>query len=481
MAIDNYGLSKTGFKRKRLPEILDNMHSRFCDKSGLELANGSNSVLGMTLGIIGYEIADLWTAANDTYNAMYPNTSLGVSLTNSAGLAGIVPISAEHSTLIATCYGDDGTSIPKDSQISSSGNSDITYSCTDRNMYIDRHRASYIELVIANDVIPNAVYIVEIDNISKSYTANSGDTKTNILSGLLSQLSFTDKTVTIINDVLIISMIDQSKTMVVDTSNVEIQSVGSPFNFKCDAYGAINPSIGSVNNILTAYIGWNSVVNKVSTVVGRNAESDIEIRQNWNKSLYQRASAMIEAIRAAILKNVTGVETCLVFENTKDETDESGRPPHSIEVIVIGGNPDDIVSEIWTHKAGGIDTFGKQSAIAIDSMNMPHTIYFNRPEEVKVWLKVTLNTYADEMWVSTNRTNTVNSILETASELISGQDVVLQRLLGGIYKATNGVGVITITATTGDTPGEYSDNTITITDRQVAVFDTSRIEVVESV
>ena len=165
----------------------------------------------MTLGIIGYEIADLWTAANDTYNAMYPNTSLGVSLTNSAGLAGIVPISAEHSTLIATCYGDDGTSIPKDSQISSSGNSDITYSCTDRNMYIDRHRASYIELVIANDVIPNAVYIVEIDNISKSYTANSGDTKTNILSGLLSQLSFTDKTVTIINDVLIISMITNQK------------------------------------------------------------------------------------------------------------------------------------------------------------------------------------------------------------------------------------------------------------------------------
>lgn len=84
-----YGLSREGFRRKRLPEIISSMNSRLADRLGVEIQTGSNSLFGQLVGVFAYEIADLWEMAQDSYNAMYPNTASGVSLSNAAGLAGI--------------------------------------------------------------------------------------------------------------------------------------------------------------------------------------------------------------------------------------------------------------------------------------------------------------------------------------------------------------------------------------------------------
>ena len=104
-----YGLTRDGFKRKRLPEILDSLNKRVADKLGMEIQTGSNSIFGQLHGVYAYELSDLWELAQNVYNAMYPNTAEGVSLSNAAALAGITLIDAERSSLVATCYGDNGT------------------------------------------------------------------------------------------------------------------------------------------------------------------------------------------------------------------------------------------------------------------------------------------------------------------------------------------------------------------------------------
>ena len=71
--------------------------------------------------------------------------------------------------------------------------------------------------------------------------------------------------------------------------------------------------------------------------------------------------------------------------------------------------------------------------------------------------------------------------MNTANKLQLGQDVVLQRFVGDIYKNTNGVGSITIEATTGDTASRYSANNISIGVRQIADISEARIEVIEHV
>lgn len=47
---------------------------------------------------------------------------------------------------------------------------------------------------------------------------------------------------------------------------------------------------------------------------------------------------MIESIVGELLNNVENVETASGYENDTDTVDERGLPPHSIEIIVEGGD-----------------------------------------------------------------------------------------------------------------------------------------------
>lgn len=473
-----YGLSKDGFKRKRLPEILNNMFDRFEDKSGLKVNRNSDNVLGMLFGIVGYEIADVWTGLQDVYNAMYPSTAKGVSLTQSAQLAGITPITAEQTIVYLTCFGTDGTSIERGSIVSSNTDSNITYSNLN-DAFITRQKANYIELLIPTAPVTGSRFSLSINSNTVSYTAKSSDTKSSILINLYSQFDSSELKFSLSNDVLVIETAVKTKTMSVNFTGITYQKLGTPILFECNIAGAITPIIGDLTGIVTAVSGWDSVTNEVEATVGRDNESDIDLRNRWNASVYQSGSANTDAIQAAILTNVTGVTACRAFENRTDTVDEAGRPPHSIEAIVEGGDETDIAKVIWVSKGGGIDTFGSVSVSIQDSQGTPQTIYFNRPQSVAVYLKITLEKLSEEEWSSDNRRNTLNAVLSRAQQLSLGQDVVLQRFIGDIYKTTTGIGVITIEASTNGS--SYSSKNITIGPREVASFDTSRIEVIEHV
>ena len=136
-----YGLTRDGFRRKRLPEILSDINRRVSDRLGVEIETGSNSLFGQLHGVFAYEIADLWEQAENTYNAMYPNTATGVSLSNAAGLAGISAISGTQSRLLATCYGTNGTVIPYGAQISSSNENGSYWECIATNAAISKEKA----------------------------------------------------------------------------------------------------------------------------------------------------------------------------------------------------------------------------------------------------------------------------------------------------------------------------------------------------
>ncbi|WP_196595254.1 baseplate J/gp47 family protein [Pectinatus frisingensis] len=469
----NYGVTSTGYVRKRLAEILEDMTSRFEDKLGVTVDRTSTSAIYQMFGVIAYELADAHTAMQDTYNAMYPQSASGVSLTNAAALVAIKPIAAEQTTLICTCTGDDGTEITSGSQVQDTNSRTYTNAS---DGYIQKSAASAITLTLSS-VTVGTTYSITIDGTAKSYTAVSGDTASTVLTNIQSQFSFTDRTFTLTNSNLTISMTTRSSTMSVSASNLTISSVSSPITFTCDTYGDIDPGTGDITTIITAVTGWDSVLNEVDATTGRDDETDTELRQRWSQSVYKKASAMIEAIQANVYENVDGVTACAVYENTSDETDSDGRPPHSIEVVVEGGTDSEIASEIFTHKSAGIDTYGSVLESVQDTQGISHNISFNRPTTVKVWLKAVITKNSEDTWAD-DTLNTIKELLLTAGEdYLVGEDVILQRFLGNIYSNTTGVGYIALTAATGDTAGTYSSDNITITPRQVATFEASRIEV----
>ena len=314
MPTTNYGLSAKGFKRKRLPEIIQSLNNRVSDILGVQIETGANSIFGQLHGVYAYEIANLWELAENTYNAMYPNTAQGISLSNSAGLAGIRQITAEKSTLYATCFGTEGTTIPYGAQISSLENPAMIFSCNDTQAVISKGAASTVQCSISSAVVEGATYFITMDGTQKSYTALSGDNKTAVLTAISSQFSFDDRTLSIANDVLTIAMNDAKETFAISTSaNITVSNIGSPVEFVSNVAGEVNPAIGTLTNIVTAYTGWSSVTNQSAAVVGRNNEQDISLRQRWSASVFDRASAMVEAIQAAIYTNVTGVTSATVF------------------------------------------------------------------------------------------------------------------------------------------------------------------------
>lgn len=471
----DYGLTEKGFKAKRLADVIAGVNSRIADQLGVQISTEANSVFGQLIGVLSFEVADLWEQAELVYNAMYPHTASGLSLDNAAALAGITPIAAEKTTVICTCYGTQGTQIPYGAQISSATNSNILFNCVDANAYIDANRASDVGVTIAS-VSAGTAYGVNIDGALYSYTATADDNVASVLTQISALFAFDNITATVNNDVLQITSNDQSETFDISLNNTSFSYIGSPVKFEAATAGAITPAIGDLSQIVTVYAGWDSVSNNVAANTGRLAESDTALRQRWNGSLYARSVAMVDSIAAALL-TINGVTVARVYENNSDETDAEGRPPHSIEAVVNGGDADEIGAVIWEKKAAGIDTFGSQNVSVTDSQGFIHTINFNRPIPVYVWLNVEITEYPEEALPPDATTVITEALTEYGETLTVGNDVILQRFIGAIYQAVNGVGYVTIEAATGVPAGAYSSDNISIDDRHTAEFDASRIMV----
>ena len=476
MAETKYGLSREGFRRKRLPDILQSLHARISDKLGVPIETGANSLLGQIHGVYAYEIADLWENAEDVYNAMYPHTASGVSLSHAAALAGIAQITAEKSALAATCCGKDGTRIPYGAQISSSASADLLFSCREMEAHISSNRASYAEIEVATPPAAGTVYAVTIDGTQSAYTARAQASKAVVLTALVEQLQEDGREVRMENEVLFLRLKNEQLTVSMALDNLRFRCVGSPVRFVCDKDGPVDPPLGTVTNIITSVAGWSSVSNNASAIVGRADETDTELRQRWSSSVHQRSSAMTESIKAALYR-VTGVTAVRVYENTSDAVDSAGRPPHSVEVVAVGGDAADVATTVWQSKAGGIDTFGAIKQKVYDSDGFPHVINFNRPIPVKVWFKASIGENPDEELPNAALFEIGEALLKKGQQQEIGQDVILQRYFAEIFRATKGVGYIELSAATGDSPGAYAKTNIIIDDRHVAMFDLSRIEV----
>jgi uncharacterized phage protein gp47/JayE len=404
---------------------------------------------------------------------MYPSTAQGTSLSNAAGLAGLQLIEAESTTLIATCFGSELTEIPYNAQIT---DGTYTYSCLDVYQQITASRCCEVGFKINGSVTDGTTYSITIDGETYSYTATSTDDASSVFIALAAQSTFTDRAFNVTNDALLVTMNDQSQTMnAINTANTLITVIGSPFTFRCDTAGAITPALGSVNQIVTSYAGWDSVENNVPAATGRDAETDISLRERWAKSIYHRASGMTEAITAA-LYDVDGVSFARTFENNTDTTDADGRPPHSIEAVVQGGAVQDILDTIWRVHAGGITTYGSISGTVYDSQNVSHTVSFNRPTIVPIYLQINV-TENPEKELSAAAVSLIKSaVVNVFAGLTVGQDVILQSLYGAIYTATSGaVGYMQIQGSTDDST--FTTNNITIDSRSLATIDAANIDV----
>lgn len=189
-------------------------------------------------------------------------------------------------------------------------------------------------------------------------------------------------------------------------NNVTLDSNGDgEGTFVCMVKGAVECPANSLNQIVTAIIGWESINNSSAGVVGKDGESDNQARQKLTVTQYkgegQRAN-----IENAILQ-VENVDGCLVLENdTNSSVTKEGitiTAPHSIYACVDGGNDIAVAKAFLKAKSGGsafgADSNNTSTANLVSVQTEGTTVTFARPTQVPMKVKVTLKSgqATDEM------------------------------------------------------------------------------------
>lgn len=150
--------------------------------------------------------------------------------------------------------------------------------------------------------------------------------------------------------------------------------------------------------IYKAIPGWDSINNPSDGVLGQNTESRQAFEARRAASVAQNSVGSVPSVLGAVL-NVPGVIDAYVTENdTAAPVTKLGytMAANSLYVAVVGGDPDDVATAIWSKKAPGCAYNGNTSVTVYDTnsgYNPPYpsyTVKFETPAPLQILFAVTL-------------------------------------------------------------------------------------------
>jgi uncharacterized phage protein gp47/JayE len=247
------------------------------------------------------------------------------------------------------------------------------------------------------------------------------------------------------------------------TVDVEVQ---------CTTDGAVAAAAGTLTTILTPVYGWLTVTNASAATEGSATESDEELRARRSQSTATPSQSVIDGIYGAILE-VSGVTNAVLYENDSEAVDANGLPAHSMNLVVSGGTAAAIGKVLWLKRSAGSTQVGAQSVVIDDSQGNPHTMKFDRPAAVEIY--VVINGTALSGYPSDGAAQIQAAIVAWAADNLSIGDDVIQSEL---YTPVNSVTGSSITSIfIGIAAAPNSTANVAIAFNAIAEFDASRITV----
>ena len=116
--MSEYGVSATGFKRKRLDLILEELNAEVKSIFGENFNVSPESPDGQINGVLSESDANLWELAEHCYNAFSPSKASGNTLSDLVQLNNIAREPAIASVVLLTLSGSTGTVVPVSSIVS---------------------------------------------------------------------------------------------------------------------------------------------------------------------------------------------------------------------------------------------------------------------------------------------------------------------------------------------------------------------------
>lgn len=464
----SYGVTEEGFVLKRLPDIMTALEASLRAALG-DMNFNADSVMGQIDGVFSKASADVWEAIQATYNAGYPSTATGISLDHAVELTGVHRLDATATEVLLWLTGNDGTTVPQGSQVRVTETGAVFELV--ENVVISKTTA--LRAVIAFNTTTTNTYEVRVNQDAATVVYTTG----NLFALLAAAINALDHPVTAtVVDSTIVLTADDSETVfnVFTNSLMAIASVVTPATAESTVTGPVLALAETVDELLTPVSGWSAATNPDDGILGRNVETDVELRQRRRESLRIIGAASVEAIRSRMRQEIESVQSVVIFEN-RQPTTVDGRPSHSFEAVVQGGDDADIANMLWQLKPAGIQTYGNTTVVITDSQGDDQAIQFSRPVEVPVIVVATVQIDLAR-FPAIGASMVRDAIVAFGNTLAVGEDVSVQRFYCDIF-ALPGVLAISMTVQREGEPGTLDEYSLEIGEVEIAIFENANVTV----
>lgn len=164
-------------------------------------------------------------------------------------------------------------------------------------------------------------------------------------------------------------------------------------NFQSVDFGPIPAIPGGLDTIVTPILGWETITNPGSALLGSETQSDVSTRRTRRNTLALQGVSLPEAITSSVYI-VEGVKSLSFRENITSLTqtiDGVVMIPHSIYVCVDGGTDQDVANALLANKSLGAGWNGDLSVDVLEpASGQIYTVKFSRPNEIPILIRVTV-------------------------------------------------------------------------------------------
>jgi uncharacterized phage protein gp47/JayE len=421
-----------------------------------DVSDGSSA--GQLGAIVAAVAGELWEVAEETISGIDPDKATGAQQDAVNALTGTVRRPATRSLVFLTVMGAPTTVVNAGFQAKTASTGAVTFTTLTTETIATLPAWTAAGTYNLRDRVTNANRVYYC--IQAGVAAGSGGPTT-------TAQDITDGTV-------------HWRYLGEGTGNVDILA-------QATVTGPLAAVSGDVTVIVTPVGGVTNpggVVNVFDATVGTDIESDEDYRVRREEELAGSGGGTAAAI-AALIRKIPGVIAVHVFENKTDLTDGNGLPPHSVEALVEGGADQDIINLLGEEVVSGIATYSGGNTVTgtfVDSEGFSETVVFSRPTLVNIYVDVTLKYDNTNSGVNYAGDAAVKSAIAAAGELYT---VDLDVFATKVAAAVLGVGGVLDVPRSGSlggvlistSPSPTADTTISIDNRSLASFDTSRITV----
>lgn len=266
-------------------------------------------------------------------------------------------------------------------------------------------------------------------------------------------------------------------TGITDDFAIEMTSINS---------GPVRAVSATLTIINTPVSGWTAVTNPFDAQVGENIEIDPDLRLRRELELRSQGSTIISAI-AADVGEVAGVIKVVPFENKTDVAGTNSLPAHSFEMVVWDGvspeaSDNAIAQAIFDAAPAGIASAASglgtsETGTAIEPVSGDaFTIDFSRALVKTLFLEYEVLTDPAVYPIDGDAQIKAAVVAFVNARLSVGDDVISTTLFAPVYTVAGVLDVEIVRL--GFTIGTGNILNLTVGSREIAIADTSRVNVI---